>query len=49
MLAITELRFNQAIGGEMSAAAALNTMAAEIAKVMTNAGYKAPVLPDLKG
>jgi multiple sugar transport system substrate-binding protein len=49
ILAITELRFNQAIGGEMSAAAALNTMSAEIAKVMTNAGYKAPVLPDLKG
>ena len=48
ILAITELRFNQAIGGEMSAATALNTMSAEIAKVMTAAGYKAPVLPDLK-
>ncbi len=48
ILAITELRFNQAIGGEMSATQALNTMAAEIAKVMTQAGYQAPQLPDLK-
>ncbi len=48
VLAITELRLNQAIGGEMSAVAALNTMAAEIAKVMTSAGYKAPQLADLK-
>jgi len=49
ILAITELRFNQAIGGEMTAVAALNTMSAEIEKVMTNAGYKAPRLPDLRG
>jgi multiple sugar transport system substrate-binding protein len=48
ILAITELRFNQLIGGEMSAAQGLNTMAAEIGKVMTAAGYKAPLLPDLK-
>jgi multiple sugar transport system substrate-binding protein len=48
ILAITELRFNQAIGGEMSAAQALNTMAAEIEQVMVRSGYKAPLLPDLK-
>lgn len=48
ILAITELRFNQAIGGEMSAVQALNTMAAEIEKVMLQNGYKAPRLPDLK-
>ena len=48
ILAITELRFNQAIGGEMTAVQALNTMAAEIEKVMVRDGYKAPRLPDLK-
>ena len=48
ILAVTELRFNQAIGGDMGPAAALNTMAAEIAKVMTGAGYTAPRLPDLR-
>lgn len=48
ILAITELRLNQAIGGEMSPAQALNTMATEIAAVMTEAGYKAPMLPELK-
>ncbi len=48
VLAITELRLNQAIGGEMSPAKALNMMATEIAGVMTAAGYKAPTLPELK-
>jgi multiple sugar transport system substrate-binding protein len=48
ILAITELRFNQAIGGEMGAAQALNTMAAEIEQVMVRNGYKAPRLPDIK-
>jgi multiple sugar transport system substrate-binding protein len=47
ILAITELRLNQAIAGEMSAAKALNTMAAEIEVVMKKSGYKAPRLPDL--
>ena len=47
VLAITELRLNQAIAGEMSAAKALNTMAAEIEVVMKKAGYDAPRLPDL--
>lgn len=48
VLAITELRFNQAIGGELDLKEALNTAAHEIAKVMTDAGYDAPLLPDLK-
>jgi multiple sugar transport system substrate-binding protein len=48
VLAVTELRFNQAIAGDLKPAEALNTMAAEIADVMTKAGYKAPRLPDLK-
>ncbi len=48
ILAVTELRFNQAIGGEMGAAQALNTMAAEIGTVMTRNGYKVPRLPDLR-
>ena len=47
VLAITELRLNQAIGGELSAPKALNTMAAEIEVVMKKAGYDAPRLPDL--
>ncbi len=47
VLAITELRLNQVIGGEMPPAQALNTMATEIAAVMTAAGYKAPMLPPL--
>ncbi len=48
ILAVTELRFNQAIGGEMPPEAALNTMSAEIAAVMAHAGLNAPRLPDLK-
>jgi multiple sugar transport system substrate-binding protein len=39
VLAITELRLNQAIGGEMPLNEALNTAAEEIAKVMDEAGY----------
>jgi multiple sugar transport system substrate-binding protein len=49
VLAITELRFNQAIAGDLTAVNALNTMAKEIEAVMVKAGYKAPRLPDLKG
>ena len=48
VLAITELRLSQAIGGEMTAVHALNTMASEITAVMVAAGYKAPALPALK-
>lgn len=48
VLAVTELRLNQAIAGDLKPAEALNTMATEIAAVMTKAGYKAPRLADLK-
>lgn len=46
VLAITELRFNQAIGGELELKDALNTAAEEITKVMQDAGYDLPA-PDL--
>lgn len=42
VLAITELRFNQAIGGELELKEALNTAAEEITKVMQDAGYDIP-------
>ena len=47
ILAVTELGFNQAIAGDLPPAMALNKMAAEIAPIMTKAGYKAPSLPPL--
>lgn len=47
VLGVTELRFNQAISGELPLTEALNTAAAEIAKIMTDAGYDAPQLDDL--
>ena len=46
VLAITELRLNQAIGGEMPLKEALNTAAEEITKVMQDAGYDLPA-PEL--
>ena len=46
VLAITELRFNQAIGGELPLKEALNTAAEEITKVMQDAGYDIPA-PEL--
>ena len=48
VLAVTELRFNEAIGGQMELKDALNTAAKEIAKIMTDAGYDAPMLDELK-
>lgn len=48
VLAITELRFNQAISGELSVVEALNTAAEEIEAVMVKAGYEAPRLDDLQ-
>ena len=47
IVAIAELRLNQAISGEISSAAALNGMAAEIEAVMQGAGYETARLPDL--
>ena len=48
VLAITELGFNQVISGDLTVANGLNGMAKQIEKVMTDAGYKAPQLADLK-
>jgi multiple sugar transport system substrate-binding protein len=41
------LKINQAITGELSTAAALNTAAREIEDVMAKGGYKTGRLPDL--
>ena len=48
VLAVTELRFNQAISGELELEEALNTAAQEIHDVMTQAGYDAPMLDPLE-
>lgn len=48
ILAVTELRLNEAIGGQRDLKEALNLGAREIAEIMTNAGYDAPTLEDLK-
>ena len=43
VLAVTELRFNQAISGELGLEEAMDMAAEEIARVMTDAGYDAPI------
>ncbi|MCJ7873207.1 extracellular solute-binding protein [Phaeobacter sp. J2-8] len=48
VLAVTELRLNQAIGGEIELKEALNMAAEEIAKVLSDAGYDAPTLDPLQ-
>jgi multiple sugar transport system substrate-binding protein len=48
VLSITELRFNQAISGELGLKEALNTAAQEIHDVMVQAGYDAPMLDPLQ-
>lgn len=48
ILAITELRFNQAISGELELKQALNMAAEEIKTVMDESGYDAPALESLK-
>ncbi len=48
IVAILELRLNQAVIGEKSTMEALNTMAVEIQDLMQKAGYKTGRLPDLK-
>jgi multiple sugar transport system substrate-binding protein len=47
VVAVLELRLNQAITGELSSTAALNMMASEILAIMTKGGYKTGRLPDL--
>ncbi|MEP6701955.1 MAG: extracellular solute-binding protein [Betaproteobacteria bacterium] len=48
IVSVLELRLNQAVIGEKTTTDALNTMATEIAELMTKAGYKTGRLPDLK-
>lgn len=48
ILAVTELRLNQAATGELTSAEAVNTMATEISEIMTRAGYDAPTLPPIE-
>ncbi|MCR8723734.1 extracellular solute-binding protein [Frigidibacter sp. ROC022] len=47
IVAVTEVGLNRAVAGEISAVEALNSMAAEIEKIMRDAGYKTGRLPDL--
>jgi multiple sugar transport system substrate-binding protein len=47
IVAVLELRLNQAITGELTSVKALNTMAAEIFAIMQKGGYKTGRLPDL--
>ncbi len=46
--AITELGLNRAVAGEISVVEALNSMARDMEKVLSDAGYKTGRLPDLK-
>jgi multiple sugar transport system substrate-binding protein len=48
LTAVLDLRLNQAVTGELPAAAALNTAAAELHDIMQKAGYRTGRLPDLK-
>jgi len=48
IVAVLELRLNQAVIGERTSTDALNTAAAEIYEIMRKAGYKTGRLPDLK-
>ena len=47
VVAVTELRWNQAVVGELSAKDALNAAAEDIHAIMTRAGYKTGMLPKL--
>jgi hypothetical protein len=47
VVAVTELRWNQAVVGELSAKDALNAAADDIHAIMERAGYKTGLLPRL--
>ncbi len=49
IVAVTEVGLNRAVAGEITAVEALNSMAAEIEKIMQDAGYETGRLPDLEG
>ena len=48
LAAITELGLNRAVAGEISVVDALNSMAADLESVLSDAGYTTGRLPDLK-
>jgi multiple sugar transport system substrate-binding protein len=47
LTAVLDLRLNQAVTGDMTSVAALNTIAREMEAIMRKAGYKTGRLPDL--
>ncbi len=47
IVAVLEVGLNRTVAGEISAVDALNSMAADVEKIMTTAGYKTGRLPDL--
>ncbi|WP_323764533.1 ABC transporter substrate-binding protein [Marinovum sp.] len=47
IVAVTEVGLNRAVAGEIGPVEALNSMAAEIEKIMQDAGYETGRLPDL--
>ena len=48
IVAVTEVGLNRAVAGEITPIDALNSMAADIEKIMVDAGYTTGRLPDLK-
>ena len=48
IVAVLELRLNQAVIGEQTSTSALNLAAAEIRTIAEKGGYKTGQLPDLK-
>jgi multiple sugar transport system substrate-binding protein len=46
-VAVLEVGLNRTVAGEISVVEALNSMSAEIEKIMVNAGYTTGRLPDL--
>ena len=48
IVAVLELRLNQAVIGEQTSTSALNLAAAEIRAIAEKGGYKTGQLPDLK-
>lgn len=48
LAAVMELGLNRAVAGEISVVDALNSMAADLEKVLADAGYETGRLPDLK-
>jgi multiple sugar transport system substrate-binding protein len=48
IVAVLEVGLNRTVAGEISPVEALNSMAADVEKIMVDAGYKTGRLPDLQ-